>query len=59
MENYIVIAFILLAVYILLQTPMFYRSRETNLEEDRPVTWTTDWAGGHGFSRFQIDGQIS
>lgn len=59
MENYIVIMFVLLAIYILLQTPMFYKSRETNLEETRPPTWTFDWAGGHGFSRFQIDGEIS
>ena len=55
METAIIIIFIMIAIYIFLQTPLMYQSELTGLLEERPVTWTYDWGGGHGFSRFQID----
>lgn len=55
METAVIIIFVLILLYMLLQTPMGYRSEQTDLPEELPVTWNFDWGGGHGFSRFQID----
>ncbi len=59
MENAIIIIFILLVIFMLLQTQMPYLSEQTDLESTRPVTWTFDWGGGHGFARSQINNQVS
>lgn len=59
MENAVIIIFILLVIFMFLQKPMFYNSEQTDLNEDQPVTWSYDWGGGAGHSRFLIDGQIS
>jgi len=59
MENAILIIFVLLVIFMLLQTPMFYRSQQTDLDDARPVTWNYDWGGGHGFSRSQINNEVS
>jgi uncharacterized membrane protein len=59
MENYVIVIFILLLIYIVLQSRIFYTSEQTNLDELKPVTWTYDWGGGSGYSRFQITGEVS
>ena len=59
MENYVIVVFVLLLIYVLLQSQVFYKSEQTDLDESRPPTWTYDWGGGAGYSRFQITGEVS
>jgi len=60
METAVIVIFVLLIIYMLLQTHMMYTaSPMTDLDTERPVTWNYDWGGGNGYSRFLISGDVS